>query len=924
MKRAQRKPAGILLRVLGVLGVLGVPAMAFAQARPQARSAPAVDGRLTLTVIDQTRAVLPGATVIVVGQEDATRGAVIAPVQTSPQGIALASGLPPGRYNIEVEFSGFEKGILRDIRIRPGENRQSITLQIERQQDSVTVGQDPQSAAADRRGTQFGSALTREQIDALSDDPDEMKKQLQDMAGGTAVLRVDSFEGAALPPKSQIKSIHFTRDAFAAENHGSNGFFIDIITQPGVGRLRAGTNWRFRDGALSGRSPFTPTKGPENIKNFGMNLGGSVIRNRAGFQLGVNGQRSYDTANLNVALPGTTRSEALPLRSARNNTSVNGSFDYAITRDQTLRIGYNHFNLSNGNLGIGNYDLPERAYSVEESTHTLRVQEAGPLGRRFFTNTRVLVGVTDNESRSATEVPTIRVNDAFTAGGAQNAGGRHSRTFNIASDLDYVRGIHSVRSGISLDGGWHRSDDRQNYLGTYTFESLDQYRAGVPRSYTRRIGDPNIDYFTMQSGIYVQDDIRVNRNLTFSPGLRYEAQTHLADLSNFGPRFGVTWAPFRSGRTTLRASAGIFYDWMTFGTYEQTLRVDGFRQQELNVIDPAFPDPGVAGTVPPINRYLLGDDLTMTRQNRLSAGIDQTISPRIRANATYAYIRGVGNFRGLNLNAPVDGVRPDPRFGNIVDVVADGATRRHTLNTSVTVNFARSTGGAGGPVLLNGRADAPPPPPPPPGFGPANSKLWDWSRITLNGFYTYGRFTGNSEGPFAIPATGDLALEWGPNGEDIRHRYSIGIGSTQLRNFNANLNIDGRTGSPYTIRTGRDDNGDLVFNDRPAGVGRGTERTDDFLALNLFAAYAIAFGKGNSSAPPGIGIMIAGPGAAPQVTTFAPPPSRYRIQFILQVQNLTNRTNYGGYSGTLTSPFYGIPTMVLNPRKVDFGVGFNF
>src|SRR5206468_497228 len=133
----QRRQRSVLC-VLCVL-LLG-SASAFAQARPPAR--PAVDGRLTLTVLDQTRAVLPGATVVVVGQEGATRGAVIAPVQTSAQGIALITGLPPGRYNIEVEFSGFEKGILRDVRIRSGENRQSMTLQIERQQDSVTVAQD--------------------------------------------------------------------------------------------------------------------------------------------------------------------------------------------------------------------------------------------------------------------------------------------------------------------------------------------------------------------------------------------------------------------------------------------------------------------------------------------------------------------------------------------------------------------------------------------------------------------------------------------------------------------------------------------------------------------------------------------------------------------------------------------------------------
>src|SRR5207244_11288112 len=137
------------------------------------------------------------------------------------------------------------------------------------------------------------------------------------------------------------------------------------------------------------------------------------------------------------------------------------------------------------------------------------------------------------------------------------------------------------RTGVVLDGGSYRSDDTSNYLGTYTFESLEAFLANQPRSYTRRIGDPNIRYQNLQGAVYVQDDIRLMKNLTLSPGLRYEAQTHVHDYRALGPRFGITWAPFASGQTTLRGSAGIFYDWLATNTYEQTLRVDGVRQQEL-------------------------------------------------------------------------------------------------------------------------------------------------------------------------------------------------------------------------------------------------------------------------------------------------------------------------------------------------------
>ena|SRR5437867_4340880 len=93
-----------------------------------------------------------------------------------------------------------------------------------------------------------------------------MAQQLLDLAGANAIIRVDRFLGATLPSKAQIKSIHIVRDAFAAENHSAESEGIDIITQPGTGPIRGGMSSRFRDGSMSGRSPFTPTKGPERTE----------------------------------------------------------------------------------------------------------------------------------------------------------------------------------------------------------------------------------------------------------------------------------------------------------------------------------------------------------------------------------------------------------------------------------------------------------------------------------------------------------------------------------------------------------------------------------------------------------------------------------------------------------------------------------
>ena len=41
-------------------------------------------------------------------------------------------------------------------------------------------------------------------------------------------------------------------------------------------------------------------------------------------------------------------------------------------------------------------------------------------------------------------------------------------------------------------------------------------------------------------------------------------------------------------------------------------------------------------------------------------------------------------------------------------------------------------------------------------------------------------------------------------------------------------------------------------------------------------------------------------------------------------QNLLNRANYVGYSGVMTSPFFGKPTNVVAPRRVQLAVKFGF
>jgi hypothetical protein len=777
-----------------------------------------------------------------------------------------------------------------------------VVLAIQRIETNVTVGQDRQQVAADRQGPSFGTTLTRDQIEALSDDPATLQQQLQDMAGPGAVIRIDGFEGGALPAKAQIRSIRIARDQFAAEYHSAGGVAIEIITQPGLGPIRYYTNMQVRDGSWSGRSPFVPVKGPEQSVNYGFGLGGTLIKEKSSFNLNVFGISAYDTPNLNAVLPTGTLARALSIKSPRDNLFINGQLDYALSLDQTLRFGYNLTRIAN--------DL----------VHTLRVQHFGPVGRRAFWRSRVQFIWSDADTQSASDTSTIRVLEWFTGGGAQRAGGDHSRTVDLASDFDYVLGRHSFRTGLLVDGGWYHSNATANYLGTYTFDNLQAFLANQPANYTRRNGDPNIAYQNVQAGVYVQDDIRVRKNLTLTPGVRYELQTFVHDHANLGPRFGTTWAPFANGQTTLRGSIGVFYDWLPTSTYDQVVRVDGFHQQEFNILNPSFPNPGVSGVVPPINRYALGNGYHAPRITRVSAGIDQGFLKTIRVAATYSYQRGSRLARGLNLNPPSDGVRPNPAFANIVDVVSDAASRQHQLQIDANINPGALMPAFNGPRI-------------------------NWKRSTVFANYTLASLKNNTDGPFSVPATGTLATEWGPaagglalaasgpllNGvpvggpaaapTDIRSRLNVAFNNQIVRNLLVGVNLNTSTAPPYTLFTGRDDNGDGIFNDRPIGVGRNTLRASGQTTLNMIVGYVFAFGR-TAPLPPGIGIF--GGGAAVQVRTVDQGTARYRLQVFVQAQNLTNEKNYLGYSGTPTSPFFGKPTAVSGMRKIDVGVGLNF
>jgi hypothetical protein len=209
------------------------------------------------------------------------------------------------------------------------------------------------------------------------------------------------------------------------------------------------------------------------------------------------------------------------------------------------------------------------------------------------------------------------------------------------------------------------------------------------------------------------------------------------------------------------------------------------------------------------------------------------------------------------------------------------------------------------------------------GTNPTTGPFFQWRRaFRLSGSYTWGHAQNNTDGAFSTPAT-DLASDWGPSNNDIRNRVSMTFGTAVIRGLSASLNLGRTSARPLTIRTGFDDNGDLIYNDRPIGVGRNSARVPG--QFNSSANFGYTFSFGHRQVNSGGGVSITASAGAPTVNiTGNQAVARYRLNLSVSMQNLFNQPNYNGYSGVMTSRTFLQPTSVSGVRRTTVNLNLSF
>jgi hypothetical protein len=970
-------------------------------------------------VIDLLGGVVIGVTVTAVDNAGTERTAI-----TDEQGQYAFPSLPPGVYTIRVINPGFAPFENVGVEITAGRTEpMDIILSPATAIEEVTVieeapiGTEPEANA--------DSVILRgDDLDVLPDDPDDLAEALRALAGPTAGIDdegqfyIDGFTGGRLPPRESIREIRINRNPFSAEYDRLGYGRIEIFTKPGTDRLRGQAFFNFNDARLNSRSPFAAVRAPYQRRRYGGNISGPLVARKLSYFLDFERSETDDNADINAIILDSALNPVSVFESVvtpTRRTTFSPRLDWQINQTNTLVARYSYETGGRENAGIGGFNLASRAFDTNNRRHTVQLTETSVLRQRIINETRFQFVRNRSNQEGGTIAPTIRVLEAFTGGGAQvGLSYNNEDRIELQNFTSWTVGKHSLKAGARLRSSWIDNSSEQNFAGTFTFAggfapqldannqivldaggspvliqitSLERYRrtlllqssgltpaeirarGGGATQFSITGGDPVITYNQTDFSPFIQDDWRVSPNLTISLGLRYDWQKNINSGANFAPRFGFAWSPATSTataggrqqqRSVIRGGFGVFFNNFNESILSQTLRFNGLNQQQFLITGASagglellnlYP---VVPTLDQISAFAIrqtirqaAEDLRTpyTLQTALSYERQLPYNTTFSVNFVNAQTRNV--FRSRNINAPLpgtfvpgvtgSGVRPFPDQGNIFQYESTGRYNQQQLIFSLNNRFSQL--------------------------------------FTVRANYVLNRAKSDSDGLWSFPINQyDVSGEYGRSVQDTRHRLSI-FGTISALPWGIRLNpmIMVNSGRPFNITTGRDTNGDTIFNERPAFADAQTLPADlrrtpwgdfdinpkpgqtiiprnygtgsAFFVTNLRISKAFGFGEavgrggggqaggGGGRGGGGRGGMGGGRGGGGGGD--AQTNRRYNLNLSVNIQNLFNHTNEGNPIGNLSSPLFGVSTtsaggfgrgggQSAGNRRIEFQARFNF
>jgi Carboxypeptidase regulatory-like domain len=951
----------------------------FMPALAQSQTA-SVSGKVT----DQTGAVIPQATVMVRGSDGKQSTAT-----TNQEGAFQINGLAPGTYSLSAGANGFATLQKPGVELTAGQRQTlNLLLEVQAQEEKVNVQAEGTTLDVGAASNANAIVIKGKDLEALSDDPDELQSELQALAGPAAgpnggQIYIDGFTGGQLPPKSAIREIRINQNPFSAQYDKLGYGRIEILTKPGSDHLHGQFFFNDSNAILNSKNPYVLTKPDYNTDIFDGNLGGAINK-KVSFFLDASHRNMNEFSAIFAIDPNDFSNrlqESVPDPATRTNISPR--IDYQISANNTLTVRYQLTHNNQQNAGLGSFSLPSLAYNLNQTEHTLQISDTQILGPKVVNETRFQFQREANHQLPLGFGPEVEVQGAFAFG--ENSQGNIRTTQNNYELQNYTsvtHGNHLIKFGARVRGITSSKTTDANFNGMFVFSpvfvngtpvpALQAYENAVtglcnsgngysaencPSQFSMATGSPQVNVGWFDAGLYVEDEWRAKPNLSFTYGLRFESQNDIHDHADFAPRLGVAWGIGNNGRgtpkTVLRAGFGIFYDRFGYNLVEQAELLNGITQQSVTVKNPNFfptngqPLPSFSslqtmGGAPTI--YQISPDLRAPYTMQSAVSVERQITKAATLSLTYLNSRGEHSFYIDN----VRGIPPNSLNENVYQYDSGGIYRQNQLIANVRLNTGKHVSLFGFYTLSYAKSDT--------------SSGGGAGGFFSSGTTTMASFLSNQFDPMA---------DYGRAAFDVRHRAFIGGNISLPYALSLSPFVIINSGQPYNLTTGQDNNGDSIFNDRPWFATSSANAvctspasfstSDRGLGLvpvnyctgpanatfNLRLSKTFGFGretKGSGGGGGGYGRSrgegpggglgargLSGGGGNP-FATGGGTNRRYNLTFSIAARNLFNTLNPGPPVGNLSSPEFGQSIMIgggpfgsaTANRRIDLQIRFSF
>jgi uncharacterized membrane protein YgcG len=803
-------------------------------------------------VTDESGAVIPGAAVRV------TNSAGVAKIATAgADGSFRVVGLAPGQYTVRVTAGGMAAYENTAVQVRVGTPATlNVSLSVSMEKQEVTV-QDQAGAQVSTEPSNNAGQLTLQgaDLDALSDDPDDLQSDLEALAGPSAgpnggQIYIDGFSDGRLPPKESIREIRINQNPFSAEFDHLGYGRIEIFTKPGSDKFHGTAFFNYTDDVFDARNPFAENKAPFEMRTFGGNFGGPLGK-KASFFLDFERRLIDDNAVIDATVLGPTLNItpfSQAVQTPQERTTISPRLDYQLSTNNTLTARYTFLRSGQDDSGIGQFTLPQLGYKYVTTQQTAQLTETAVINGHIINETRFQFIRAGMDELGNSAIPTINVAQAFVGGGEQVG---HSyditKSYELQNFTSIPHGSHAFKFGFRVRAYDIYDVSPQNFGGTFTFtgglapvlntdnqaiagqmeqiSSIERYQrtlmleglnfspdlirqlGGGPSQFTIATGQPETSVVQADVSLYAQDDWRIKQNLTLSLGLRYENQTNIKNWDDVAPRLGIAWAPGakanRPGKTVIRGGFGIFYDRFLQTSVLQADRFNGITQQQYIVDNPNFACDTCTTSYNP-----LIPPLSQLGANATTQAV-YTMDPTL--HAPYTMQTAIGVERQLPKNTTMAVTYTSSRARHLLLMRDINAPLPGTYNEASPGSGLRPYGDVGDVYQFESV-----------GVLNQNQMIVNLTSrmnrsFTLFTFYMLNFAKSDTDGVSTYAANPyDLAQDYGRAAIDVRNRFVLGGSFVTKLNLRLSPFIMAHSGAPFNITTGADDVGDGLFNARPA------------------------------------------------------------------------------------------------------------